>query len=298
MARKSAPSHALPASAPAPAPAPARASAPAPAPKPTVSVPPQYAAPPFLVPPDPEIEARRRQRKHNTARWTGAVVLAVAVGAACAFAVTIPKRTDIPGLATASDGRYVFPPLALPTLPPGQPVPGDNADNPGGQHLSDIQKLLLPAPKGAVRTKSLPGPTGWLPESALIALSSPSMTEKLGESGLRHTAAEGWKTPDGASTAIYLLQFPDSNDATTGGNQFIAALNARPAGGTKKSFTPAGTTIAVSYYTASSHNKKTQTQYGYFTSGDTEVLVVFSAPTKVSIAPFEQEIQLQAELLQ
>src|SRR6185437_1020159 len=81
-------------------------------------------------------------------RWAGAVVTALAVGAGCAFAVMAPQRTDLPGLKTADDGRYVFAPLNLPSLAPGQLAPGD-ASNTGGQHLADIRKLLLAAPQGA-----------------------------------------------------------------------------------------------------------------------------------------------------
>lgn len=264
---------------------------------------PHYAAPPFLMPPDPVAEARRKQRKRNTARWTGAVVLAVAVGAGSAFAVIQPKRTDIPGLATASDGRYVFPALTLPTLDAGLAEPGDILDNPGEKHLADIRKLLLPAPQGAVQTKSLPGTTGWLPESALVTLANPSVSETLGEDGLRHTAATGWTTPDGAATSIYLLQFPDNSAALDGGQQFADDLNTQPAGGSTATFPLSGVRPGVSdakptvaYYTVAKGGKKTQ--YGYFVCGDTEVLIVFSAPATVSITPFEQEAQLQAELLQ
>jgi len=256
----------------------------------------QYAAPPFLDPPDPAVEARRKQRRRNTLRWTGAVVLAAVLGAGSGLAVIHPKRTEIPGLATAADGRYVFPPLVLPTLAPGEPAPGDSVNNPGGQHLADIRKLLLPKPHGAVANKSLPGSTGWLPESTLAAMTNASIPEELSEYGLRHTAAAGWKTPDGASTAIYLLQFPDNDAAATGGAQFTKELNTLPHGAAIASFNPTGTSITANYYTLTSHGKTTR--YSYFTSGDTLVLITFSAPATVSITPFEQEIQLQTELLQ
>lgn len=272
----------------------------APVSEPTWGAPAQYAAPPFFAPalPDPEAEARRTARKHHTARWTGAIVVAALLAVGSAFAVIHPARTDIPGLATAKDGRYVFPTLTLPTLGPGQPAPGDTVNNPGGQHLADIRKLLLPAPHGAVPDKSLPGSSGWLPEDALITMSSLAMAEEFDEYGLRHTAAVGWKTPDGASTSIYLLQFPDHDAASAAGTAFssnLAALSGTGAGH-GKSFTPAGTTVTVTYYTIT--QGKTTTRYGFFADGDTEALIAFSAPNSVSIAPFEQELQLQTELLQ
>ena len=84
-------------------------------------------------------------------RWAGALATAIVVGVGCAFAVMAPPHTDLPGLKTPSDRRYVFAPLSLPTLAPGQLPPGDLA-NTGEQHMADIRKLLLPAPQGAVTT--------------------------------------------------------------------------------------------------------------------------------------------------
>ena len=46
--------------------------------------------------------ARSSRRGRNALRWVAAVAVTVAVGGGTAFALTIPKRTDMPGLATAS----------------------------------------------------------------------------------------------------------------------------------------------------------------------------------------------------
>lgn len=246
---------------------------------------------------DPEAEARRRHRQHNTVRWFGAIVLALAVGAGSAFAVIQPKRTDLPGLATASDGRYAFPALTLPTLAPGQADPGNTTANPGGQHLADIRKLLLPVPQGAVLTKPQPGDSGWVPENTMVELTTPTMAETLATYGLRHTAGVSWKTSDGATTSIYLMQFADNEAAATAGPLYDSALSATAnlPKTAKHTYTPSGSQVPVTYFTRTSGG--TTTQYGYFTSGDTNVLIVFKAPKSVPLVPFEQELQLQSELL-
>lgn len=257
----------------------------------------QYSSALLQPPRDPEAEARRRQRQRNTVRWVSAVVLAVAVAAGSALAVTQPERTDLPGLATAADGRYVFPALSLPTLPPGEAVPGNTTANPGGRHLTDIRKLLLPAPQGATPDKALPGASGWVSQTAMAAMGDPSIAGQFAEYGLRHTAGVGWKTPDGATTAIYLMQYADSQAAGTAGPMFDSGLtgtSSLPAGA-QQLFLTSGTDTSVTYYTATSGGATTR--YGEFTSGDTCVLVVFSAPKSVPMAPFEQELQLQSELL-
>jgi hypothetical protein len=257
----------------------------------------QYSSALLQPPRDPAAEARRKQRQRNTVRWVSAVVLAVAVAAGSALAVTHPKRTDVPGLATAADGRYVFPALSLPTLAPGEPGPGDETNNPGGRHLADIRKLLLPAPQGAVPDKSLPGASGWVSENTMAAMADSSITQDFAEYGLRHTAGVAWKTPDGATTSIYLMQYADSHAAMTAAPMFDSSLSGTselPADA-QQSLTTSGTDAAVTYYSKTSGG--TTIRYGYFTSGDTSVLIVFSAPIAVPLIPFEQEIQLQSELL-
>ncbi|HZU59178.1 MAG TPA: hypothetical protein VFA06_25080, partial [Actinocrinis sp.] len=80
-----------------------------------------------------EAAARRSRRRRNALRWIGAVAVTLAVGGGTAFALTIPQRTDMPGLGTPSDGRYAFPQLSLPALPAGQPAPASSAGAESGQ---------------------------------------------------------------------------------------------------------------------------------------------------------------------
>jgi hypothetical protein len=244
--------------------------------------------------PPAEFAAPAKVKRNPPWRWAGAVVVALAVGAGCAFGVMAPKRTDLPGLATAPDGRYVFAPLDLPSLAPGQADPTNTA-NLGAQHLSDIRKLLLPAPQNAVADHALPGATGWVSRSAtLTLLGSPTDAQTFATDGWRHTAGVAWKTPDGAETKIYLMQFIDgsaASDASTALDAFGTVTDSTDTHG----ITAPGSTAVV--YTVVK-NGATNTWYGSAVVADTELLLVYTAPTSVGRAPFEQEADLQVELLQ
>ena len=246
----------------------------------------------------PPVLAPRRKRAFPW-RWLGAVVTMLAVGAGCAFAVMAPQRTQLPGLKTASDGRYNFAPLVLPTLAPGQSDPSSPA-NAGQQHISDIRKLLLSPPEGASPDHSLPGASGWVTNSATIALlnaptaGGPTVAEQLGIDGWRHTAGVAWKTPDGADTKIWLLQFIDS-EAAGDANGLFANSDDSSQTTTEESFTgPGNATVDYSHVVKGS----TATWYGQTDIYDTEILVKFTAPASVGITPFQQELDLQIELLQ
>ncbi len=144
-------------------------------------------------------------------RWTAAVVVFAVVGAGTAYGITDMKRTDVPGLGTASDGRWDYPTLTKPPLPKGSPGPLAEA-NRAGSHFADLRALVLPAPKGATGDKALDGSDGWLATKVFLAEFSPAddrtaLAQRLTDVGLRHIAARGWTTPDGTHTRIYLLQF-------------------------------------------------------------------------------------------
>jgi hypothetical protein len=278
---------------PAPAPAPAQETAPIPAPTPVPAFGQSVLFPTFAEPALPPPPPLPKPRKKFPWRWVGAVVAMLAVGAGCAFAVMAPQRTELPGLKTPSDGRYDFAPLVLPTLAPGQSDP-DSSGNPGAQHISDIRKLLLSPPKGAVLDHSLPGATGWVSRSATLSvLGNEQAAEQLNTDGWRHTAGIAWKTPDGAETKIWLVQFIDSSaetDASVAFSSFDGGSTADP------------TSIAVADSTTANYVRvvkgSTATWYGQVDVDDAELLLEFTAPTTVGIAPFEQELDLQVELLQ
>jgi hypothetical protein len=160
----------------APAPAPVSAEAPAPAATPAAPEAPEAAQTPGTQEPleTPEEQAARRTRRRKAAvRWSCAVLVFALAGTGAALAVTTPERTDIPGLATANDGRYTFPPLTLPPLPSGKAAPDAKGK---ALHYADLRYLLLPAPKEA--GGSLTAPVFPVPTAAPSASSSatPSAT--------------------------------------------------------------------------------------------------------------------------
>ncbi|MFB7662826.1 hypothetical protein ACFC1R_02625 [Kitasatospora sp. NPDC056138] len=100
----------------------------------------------------------RNPRRPSALRWGAAALLLLLSGTTTAVAVMARPRTDIPGLRTASDGRYVFPALTLPPLPSGRPAPG--ADPANRRHYADLRLLLLPAPEGASGASGAPASAG------------------------------------------------------------------------------------------------------------------------------------------
>nr|WP_326592665.1 hypothetical protein [Streptomyces brevispora] len=73
--------------------------------------------------------------------------------AGTAHTITSTERTDVPGLATEGDGRWDFPRLSLPALPPGAPRPFSDG-NTAEVHHADLRRLLLPARPEQRRTRS------------------------------------------------------------------------------------------------------------------------------------------------
>ncbi|MFF3073011.1 hypothetical protein ACFVSN_15090 [Kitasatospora sp. NPDC057904] len=161
-----------------PAPVPTAPPAPVPTapPAPVPTAPPEPAAPAGpalseveLVPPPPAAPetpekrearlARRTRRRKAVVRWAAATLVCALAGTGTAMALTVPERTDIPGLATKSDGRYTFPALALPPQPPAK-GPSVRKE----PHRADLRNLVLPAPKEAG------GPLG------LVVFPSPTAT--------------------------------------------------------------------------------------------------------------------------
>ena len=254
-----------------------------------------------------EAAARRQRRRRNALRWVGAIVVTLALGGGTAFALTLPQRTDMPGLGTAPDGRYTFPQLSLPVLPAGQPAPGASENSDAEQHLADIRKLLLPRPLGATSQNPKSTVDGWIadPSPLFIVQDGKSI---FGEFGLRHTAAEGWKTSDGATTTIYLLQFADgkaaagaqsklANDDTTVDLtvSLSAALTGVPQETASHQITPFAS-LSGDYTPVKVGG--TLTRYGSFLSGDLIAVIIQSGPASLPFPPFQQVMTLQAELLQ
>lgn len=251
--------------------------------------------------PEPaEQNTPRRSRDgigRGVVQWLVPVALFAIVGSAASFAVAQPRRTDVPGLRTQPDGRYLFAPLRLPALP-RQPPASSGQWNATQSHLADIRTLLLRPPVGAV---AVPGSLkdGWTTDNAFDRLHTDTLSvqTQLDYDGCRHVAAREWRTPDGATTAIYLLQFDDGSTA----NDF---LDADPVNGYTATAALAehderlgtlGTLVSVASKT-SAHGTRVA-RLAEFASGDTVAVVLFTAPSRVGPAPFDQIVTLQAEML-
>lgn len=251
--------------------------------------------------------ARRSRRRRNALRWAAAVAVTLAVGGGTAFALTVPQRTDLPGLGTAADGRYDFPALTLPTLPADQPAPSASTNADAGRHLADVRKLLLPRPLGSAAGTVKSAADGWLTDPASLFVERDSGTI-FAQYGLRHTATESWKTGDGATTTVYLLQFTDlkaanaargrlsDSDTTVDATVSLsAALSGVPQDAKSYQTTPYG--LIDGDYTPVTATG-TLTRYGSFRSGDVIAIVIQSGPASLPLTPFQQVMTLQAEMLQ
>ncbi len=143
-----------------------------------------------------EQQARRVRRRKAAVRWSCAALVFALAGTGTALAVTAPERTDIPGLATAGDGRYTFPPLTLPPLPSGKAAPDGKGK---ALHYADLRHLLLPAPKEAGGSTS--APTFPAPTAKPTASGSPTASPTASPTGSASaapaaTAPADWVTCD------------------------------------------------------------------------------------------------------
>ncbi|MEU6276086.1 hypothetical protein ABZ871_27285 [Streptomyces populi] len=243
-------------------------------------------------------------------RWTAATVVFATVGAAAAYGVTEMRRTDVPGLATASDGRWNYPEIQFPPLPSGSPSPFAGA-NRANVHYADLRKLLLPAPEGAKADKDLRGVDGWLPKADFLdAYASKEDRDHVGRLltgyALRHIAARGWTTPDGTRTRIYLLRFDTAAIVDAFWHDEIASWDnpnfvLRGAAAVHSDAGFAEVTqledVRRYAYTESEPYGAEQVRQAYLTAGDTLALVVQSRKGSAPEIPFQQTVVLQSQLL-
>ncbi|MEV6384695.1 hypothetical protein AB0M31_35420 [Streptomyces sp. NPDC051773] len=253
----------------------------------------------------------RRDRRVLRAllRWTAAVVVFASVGTATAYGIAAAPRTDVPGLATESDGRWVFPRLVRPPLPSGSPEPFAE-DNPAGAHHADLRALVLPAPEGATENKELRGSDGWLPAKEYLAEFEAEdrgeLGQKLVDTGLRHIAARGWTTPDGTRTRVYLLRFNttnvvDSELATHALAHVSPTYRVRGAGEVEydEDFPEeaAVTGTARTAYAEAKPYGAEQVRQAYVSAGDVYAVILQSREAGAPAVPFWQTVVLQSQLL-
>lgn len=260
---------------------------------------------PFPVPAPASKPPRRVLRA--VARWTAAALVLGGLGAGTAFGITSMERTDVPGLATESDGRWDYPELSLPALPAGSPRPYSDG-NVAEIHHADLRRLLLPAPAGAVVDKKLDG--GWVSTEQYLseyAKSSRSdLAQTLKDSAPRHVAARGWTMPDGTSTRIYLVRFNSTAfaqafmDSIAGSGSGVSLVGA-PETVLDEGWSGAGKVAGTSSYVYDEAKPygEARVRHGYVVAGDTLALVVQSRRGEESTrsVPFHQTVILQNQLL-
>jgi hypothetical protein len=243
-------------------------------------------------------------------RWTAALAVFAAVGSATAYGITRMERTDIPGLATESDGRWPYPVLTRPPLPSGSPKPFAET-NKAGAHYADLRALLLPAPEGAEADEALRGKEGWLATDDFLkeyrdATERPELRQKLVDHGLRHIAARGWTTEDGTHTRIYLLQFDTAAIVDELRNRHLAPYSAPgyAVRGTEEVVADDGfparaeiNDLLYSVYVEPEPYGAEQVRQAYLGAGDVLAVVVQSREGGAGAVPFQQTVALQSQLL-
>jgi hypothetical protein len=267
--------------------------------------------PPPEAPPSAPAPAAPKDRRVLRAalRWTAAVVVFAAVGTATAYGITRMERTDVPGLATESDGRWDFPTLTRPPLPSGSPAPFAES-NPAGAHHADLRALLLPAPEGATQDKALNGTDGWLETKDYLAEYAvkeerDELGQKLVDHGLRHIAARGWTTQDGTRTRVYLLQFGTAEIAETLYGSVVSydtpvyAVRGADASSFDETLTLRSRVSHVerSVQVESKPYGAEQVRHAYLAAGDVVAVIVQSRKGTAPAVPFHQTVTLQSQLL-
>ncbi|MFF6774427.1 hypothetical protein ACFY8W_12770 [Streptomyces sp. NPDC012637] len=250
--------------------------------------------------------ARSRRVLGAVARWAAAVVVCGGLGAGTAAAITSMERTDVPGLATESDGRWAYPKLSLPPLPEGSPRPFTDG-NEGEIHHAELHKLLLPAPAGATVDPKLDG--GWVGVDQYLSLYAEDqrddLKQALDDSALRHVTARAWTMPDGTKSAVYLLRFKSVSFSETFKDEAVDAGSADTVllDGVQYVETDAlGDDVRVTDTALYAVSEKKpygpeQTRWAYIQAGDTLALVVQSRKGEAAAVPFQQTVTLQNQLL-
>ncbi|WP_411574061.1 hypothetical protein [Streptomyces fradiae] len=282
--------------------APARDDAPAPHAEPAEASPPTGESPAT-----PAAVARGRRVAYAVARWAAAVLVCGGLGAGTAYGIASMDRTDVPGLATESDGRWDYPRLTLPALPEGLQRPYSDG-NRHHIHHADLRRLLLPAPKGATVDKDLAG--GWTTDSRYLSEYArehrPGLRQNLDDYGVRHIAARGWTMPDGTTTRIYLLRFTSSDlavefsqSALGAGLSPDTALVGAPEARLDESMEWDDLTgpVTLHVYDEVRPLGAAHTRQAYILAGDTLGLVVQSRKGSAEAVPFRQTVLLQSRLL-
>ncbi|MFG2621726.1 hypothetical protein ACGFXC_29325 [Streptomyces sp. NPDC048507] len=241
-------------------------------------------------------------------RWTAAVLVFAAAGTGAAYGMLQPERTDLPGLATRGDGRWSYPALAKPALPPGAALPFAE-DNPDGIHYAGLTQLLLPAPTG-----SSPDPALKPEKDSVIAVDTfleeygatarQKMKQGFTDNGLRQIVGRGWTTADGVRTRVYLLRFTASGFADTftgcGADMNLNGVNRMETDdlwGRARVAHDAPSSDGVKVMEESVPFGDEQIRAGCVGSGDVRAVILQSRAGGTPAVPLHQAVILQDQLL-
>ncbi|MGW0364385.1 hypothetical protein [Streptomyces sp. NPDC002990] len=241
-------------------------------------------------------------------RWTAAVLVLGAAGTGTAYGIVQAERTAIPGLSTEHDGRWAYPALAKPTLPPGAAQPFAE-DNPDGIHYAALTQLLLPAPRGSapdtalkLEKDSVVSTDTFLEEYESTAREE--MRQGFTDNGLRQIVARGWTTPDGTRTRIYLLRFHASGFTDTfegcGADMSLNGVNrieTDTTWGKARIHQSAPDTAGISVHEESTPVGDEQIRAGCVGSGDVQAVILQTRKGEVAAVPLHQTVILQSQLL-
>ena len=269
--------------------------------------PPQWGTQQVLGTPGPAPRDRRRLRAAGV--WALAVLVLAVTAAGTGYGLTRLDRTDLPGLATESDGRWDYPALELPALPSGSPPPFV-AGNSAEEHHADLRDLVLPSPADAEPDKKLPADAEWVPTGTYLdaydARDRGELRRALRHNAVRHIAATGWLMPDGTRTRIYLLRFNSGAFATAWFDEVISRgdstgsdLAGAPEAVLDESWPVEAGPGAIETYVFDEPEPREEdhVRQAYLRAGDVIGLVVQSRADEVAPTPFRQTVILQSQLL-
>ncbi|NGO75271.1 hypothetical protein G6045_06205 [Streptomyces sp. YC504] len=257
----------------------------------------------WVQPPPPKPSLKDRRVLRAVARWTLAVLVCGGLGAGSAYAITTMERTDVPGLATQSDGRWEYPELKLPALPAGKPQPFGEA-NPGEIHHAALTELLLPAPAGAKGDTGAKAVKSSEFAEQYVKEERTDIVNGLRDFGAREIVARSWTAPNGTESRIYLVRFPSVGYK----DAFMDTILA-PGGDVGANLEGVGSTAIderwenpregwnTEHYVYET-NEEGDGRVAYLASGDTLGLVVQSHKGRgADRTPFHQSVVLQTQLL-
>ncbi|MFC7218660.1 hypothetical protein ACFQLX_10845 [Streptomyces polyrhachis] len=268
-----------------------------------------YPSAPETQPPRPSGALLRR-----ILTWTAAALLFTGTATGIGYALTHTERSDLPLLATESDGRWDYPGLKLPALPHGAPAPLDDKANPAGiHHVTDLRRLLLPQPAGAKPDTDAAAAKikdGWISPADFTAVYAKdereAVRQMLTDDAVRHVAARAWTMPDGTRTGIYLLRFNTGalaghfyDEVLTGGVSAGRELAEAPNTVLDESWPTKARLDGVDLYVYDEEKPygATHARQAYVVAGDTIALVVQSRAGGAAKVPFQQTLALQQQLL-